>query len=119
MSDLTNNQKQARQWGGKRKNSGRKHGQIQKLSAVQLLKEIAKIDKPFAIGLAEDYHNARMSGDKQLIVKYQQIILSKVIADKVDVDHTTGGQPLQAVFQFPQRELPDWTTIDKTVTIEE
>ena len=95
--------------GGARPGAGRKKGSKQKLSAQTILHEIAKIDKPFAIGLAEDYHNARMSGDTHLVVKYQQLILSKVVADKVDVDHTTGGQPIQTVFNFPQKELVDWT----------
>ncbi len=109
--NLDNNQKKSiipGKNGGWRPNSGRKKGQIQKLSAQSILKEIAKKDKPFAIGLAEDYHNARMSGDTHLVVKYQQMILNKVVADKVDVDHTTMGQPLTAVFKFPQQELSDW-----------
>lgn len=117
---LVNNQDQAkRKWGGPRKNSGRKVGQKQKLSAQTILQEIAKKDKPFAIGLAEDYHAARMSDDKHLVMKYQQMIINKVVADKVEMDHTTGGQPLQAVFNFPQKELPDWTNIEKTIKFEE
>lgn len=114
QNNLPNNQTLAKQkssWGGPRKNSGRKHGQIQKLSGKKILQEIAKRDVPFAVGLAEDYHNARISGDKHLIVKYQQMILNKVVADKVDVDHTTGGQPFTAMFKFPQQELPDWNNI--------
>jgi hypothetical protein len=106
MNNNQNRPKKGR--GGARPNSGRKVGSTQKLSAQRLLHEIARKDKPFAIGLAEDYHNARMSGDKHLVVKYQQMILNKVVADKVDVDHTTLGQPIQTVFNFPQRELEDW-----------
>jgi hypothetical protein len=106
MNNNQNRPKKGR--GGARPNSGRKVGSTQKLSAQRLLHEIARKDKPFAIGLAEDYHNARMSGDQHLVVKYQQMILNKVVADKVDVDHTTLGQPIQTVFNFPQRELEDW-----------
>ena len=117
---LENNQKKPKKGrGGPRPNSGRKLGSTQKLSAQRLLQEIARIDKPFAIGLAEDYHNARMSDDKHLVVKYQQMILSKVVADKVEMDHTTGGQALTTIFQFPQRELPDWNSVEKTITIKE
>lgn len=105
--------------GGRRNGGGRRLGSTNKLSAQTLLQEIAKIDKPFAIGLAEDYHNARLSGDKHLVVKYQNMILNKVVADKVNVDHTTLGQPLTAVFRFPQKELQDWNDIPKTITIEE
>lgn len=103
--------------GGKRPGGGRKQGSTNKLSAQTLLHEIAKRDKPFAIGLAEDYHNARLSGDTHLIMKYQNMILNKVVADKVDVDHTSMGERLRAVFQFPQYELPDWNDIPKTITI--
>jgi len=114
---LENQQKKKR--GGSRPNSGRKVGYRTKLSAEKILHEIARKDVPFAVGLAEDYHNARVSGDRHLIVKYQQMILSKVVADKVDVDHTTLGQPLTATFLFPQQELPDWTNVEKTIMIKE
>lgn len=95
--------------GGHRPNSGRKLGHRQKLSAMTLLAEIAKRDKPFAVGLAEDYHNARTSGDKNLIVKYQQMILNKVVGDKLDV--TSGGMPLQPTFYFPSVELPEYQAL--------
>ena len=112
-------QKKKDKRGGPRPNSGRKLGQKQKLSALTILQEIAKKDKPFAVGLAEDYHNARMSDDKHLVVKYQQMIINKVVADKVDVDHTTMGQSLNTVFKFPSKELSDWNTIPKTITVNE
>jgi hypothetical protein len=117
---MENNQIQPKKGrGGKRPGGGRKQGSTNKLSAQTLLHEIAKRDKPFAIGLAEDYHNARISGDRHLVMKYQSMILNKVVADKVDVDHTTMGQPLTAVFNFPQKELSDWNTIPKSIKIEE
>ena len=118
MSELINNQKKPEKGknGGWRPGSGRKKGQKQKLSAQTILHEIAKKDKPFAVGLAEDYHNARMSDDKQLVMKYQQMILSKVVADKVDVDHTTLGESLNTRFLFPREETPDWTNIPVTIT---
>ena len=112
------NQPKKRGRGGVRPGGGRKVGSTNKLTAQRLLQEIAKIDKPFAIGLAEDYHNARLSGDKHLIMKYQNMILNKVVADKVDVDHTSMGQPLTAMFNFPKRELTDWTDIPVTITKE-
>jgi hypothetical protein len=115
---MKNNQKKSTT-GGYRPGSGRKKGSTQKLSAQSILHEISKKDKPFAIGLAEDYHAARLSGDKDLIVRYQNMILNKVVADKVDVDHTTLGESLHASFNFPQKELPDWNTIPKTITIDE
>jgi len=94
--------------GGARPNSGRKTGSTVKLSAADLLKEIARIDKPFAEGLAEDYLKARQSGDLHIVQRYQQMFLSKVLADKQELDVTSNGQTVGASFTFPSLELPDW-----------
>lgn len=94
--------------GGARPNSGRKVGSTVKLSAADLLAEIARQDKPFAEGLAEDYTKARQSGDLQIVQRYQQMFLSKVLADKQEVDMTSNGQTLGASFTFPTVELPEW-----------
>jgi len=95
--------------GGPRPNSGRKLGSTQKLSGLTILDAIAKIDKPFAEGLAEDYYKARISGDSHLIQRYQQMFLNKVVADKQELDVTSNGQTLGASFTFPTLELPDWS----------
>lgn len=95
--------------GGARANSGRKIGSTVKLSAADLLKEISRIDKPFAEGLAEDYKRARDEGDLHIVQRYQQMFLSKVLADKQEVDVTSNGQTLGASFTFPTLELPDWS----------
>ena len=119
---LENNQKKSVEKGkngGWRPNSGRKKGSTQKLSAQSILQEIAKKDKPFAAGLAEDYHNARMGDDKHLVAKYQQMILNKVVADKVDIDHTTKGESLNTKFNFPREETVDWSTLPVTITTKE
>ena len=96
--------------GGARPGGGRKKGVTQKLSAQTLLQAIEQKDKPFAEGLAEDYHNARMGDDKHLVQKYQNMILNKVVADKQEIDVTTLGQSLHNNFNFPAVELPDWST---------
>ena len=95
--------------GGPRPNSGRKVGSTVKLSAADLLKEIARIDKPFAEGLAEDYKRARDEGDLHIVQRYQQMFLGKVLADKQELDVTSNGQTLGASFTFPTLELPDWS----------
>lgn len=94
--------------GGARPNSGRKVGSTVKLSAADLLKEISRIDKPFAEGLAEDYKRARDEGDLHVIQRYQQMFLSKVLADKQELDVTSNGHTLGASFTFPTIELPEW-----------
>jgi hypothetical protein len=94
--------------GGARQNAGRKVGSTVKLSAADVLAEIAKQDVPFAVGLAQDYIRARHSGDMHVIQRYQQMLLAKVIADKSEVDMTSKGEQLKAVFSFPSTELSDW-----------
>jgi hypothetical protein len=45
------------------------------------------------------------------VAKYHQLILSKVIADKVDI--TSNGQTLQAPqLNFAPKEIPDYIDID-------
>jgi hypothetical protein len=94
--------------GGARANSGRKVGSTVKLSAADVLAEIAKQDVPFAVGLAQDYIRARQSGDMHVIQRYQQMLLAKVIADKTETDITSNGQTIGASFTFPTKELIDW-----------
>lgn len=108
MNDNQNLSKKKKGRGGARPNSGRKIGSTVKLSAQEVLNEIARRDVPFAVGLAEDYIRARHSGDMHIIQRYQQMILSKVIADKVETDITSGGKPFQAIFNFPTVEIDDW-----------
>ena len=113
MSDIV------KTWGGKRPNSGRKKGAIQKLSGSELLKQIQRTTgKKFEVLLAEHYKRAYEEQDWQAVRDYEKTILAKVIADKVDIDHTTNGESITTVFNFPQRELPDWTNVSKTITVE-
>jgi len=108
---MKNNQKTKKQGrGGYRKGSGRKKGAGEKLRASVLLNEIYKTTKQsFAQILVDELNKARLSGDTKLTAQYLQWIGNKVVADKVEMDHTTLGQPIQTVFNFPQRELTDWT----------
>ena len=94
--------------GGARPNSGRKVGSTVKLSAADVLAEIARQDVPFAVGLAQDYIRARQSGDMHVIQRYQQMLLAKVIADKHETDITSNGKTIGAAFTFPTQELIDW-----------
>ena len=114
MSPMDNNQilqtevKKKPGRGGARPNSGRKVGSTVKLSAADVLAEIAKQDVPFAVGLAQDYIKARQSGDMNVIQRYQQMLLAKVIADKHETDITSNGRTIGANFTFPTTELIDW-----------
>jgi hypothetical protein len=116
---MKNNQ-DIKKHGGYRPGSGRKKGAGEKLRASVLLNEIYKTNKrSYAQILVDELNKSIVDGDTKLTAQYLQWIGNKVVADKVEMDHTTAGQPLQAIFQFPQRELPDWTNVEKKITIKE
>jgi hypothetical protein len=94
--------------GGARPGAGRKKGTPNKYSAISLLEEITKADKPFEVGLAEDYANARKGDDKHLIHKYQSMLLNKIVPDRTAVDMTTAGQALGVHLTFAPKSLDDW-----------
>lgn len=101
--------------GGARPGSGRKKGAIQKLSGSEILKQIQRTTgKRFEQLLAEHYLDSCIRGDWQAVRDYEKTILSKVVADKVDV--TSNGETMNAQFVFPQRELTDWSNIPVTIT---
>lgn len=79
---------------------GRPKGSGNKISGQAILDAIAAVDVPFEVGLANDYLRARMGDDRQLVAKYQQMILNKVVADKAEVDLTSGGGPIVPVLNI-------------------
>ena len=93
--------------GGARPNSGRKKGTPNKYSSISLLEEIKKADKPFEVGLAEDYANARKTDDKYLVQKYQAMILNKVVPDKSEVDMTSNGNTMGVMLNLSPKETGD------------
>lgn len=73
--------------GGYRPNSGKKKGQVNKLSAYQILDTLEKnLGKPYAEQLAENYVRCMMENDRPMIHAYDKLFLGKVVADKVDLD---------------------------------
>ena len=109
--------------GGRRPGAGRKKGGTNKLTGEVLLKAIkTECGKSFEQLLAEGYHASIIACDMPVRQKYEQMILSKVVADKHEIDHTTLGQSLHAAFNFPQKELPDWSesisAIPVTITVD-
>lgn len=103
--------------GGKRPGSGRKKGMLQKLSGSELLKQIQRTTgKRFEQLLAEHYYESVLRHDYQAMRDYEKAILSKVIADKHEIDHTTLGESLNPTYTFKEKELPDWNNIPITVS---
>jgi hypothetical protein len=66
--------------------------------------------------LAQGYYESIVNRDKQTRLQYEKMFLSKVVADKVEVDHTTLGESLHANFSFPTKELSDWSSVPVTIT---
>jgi hypothetical protein len=119
MTILNNNQSIKKGRGGKRANAGRRKGSFEKLRASTMLNAIHKTSgKPLAFLIAEHYQDSVDRGDWQAVRDYEKTFMSKFVADKVDVDHTTLGQSLNASFSFPQKELTDWTSVEKTIKLE-
>lgn len=102
-----------KRFGGYHKGGGRPKGSTNKLTAGFLLKSIENYcgDK-FEDLLAQGYLDSIHSGDKNLRLQYEKLFLSKVIADKVDLDVTSNGETLQTVFHFGQAELAEWKNTD-------
>jgi hypothetical protein len=72
--------------GGWRPGGGRPAGTTNKLTAVALLKAIEdRTGKTVAEHLADGYADAIHGGDSRLRLEYERLILSKTVADKVDI----------------------------------
>jgi hypothetical protein len=98
--------------GGPMPGSGRKKGSTTKLSAERILNQIENTcGKPFEELLAEGYQLTIIACDMPARQKYEQMILNKVIADKQELDVTTLGQSLNNKFVFPQKELPEFSSL--------
>jgi hypothetical protein len=107
---LANNQKIRKGRGGPRANSGRKPGAIQKLGGKELLEAIQKsTGKSFADNIAEHYNRAITSGDWHDVRDYEKFIIQKVVSDVKEIDITSMGQSLVPNFNFPTKEIEDWS----------
>ena len=73
--------------GGARPNAGRPKGVSNKLSGESILQALeAQTGVPYAEQLVNNYIDAMANDDRQLVHKYDQLFLSKVVADRVEVD---------------------------------
>ena len=112
--------KKAPSRGGARQGAGRRKGSSSKTNPVKLIHELHRaMKKSYTELLIEELNKSIIAGDTRLTNDYLKYIGNKILADKVDVDHTTGGQAFTALFKFPQKELNDWNEIPKTIKLEE
>lgn len=107
---LKNNQNQAKKTrGGARANSGRKQGVTNKISGATILQSVEKYTgEKFEDLLAQGYHESIVAKDKQTRLQYEKMFLSKVVADKQEMDITSNGKSIAIGFTFPNVELDDW-----------
>jgi len=65
---------------------GRVKGTQNKITGAQLLEHLAQqTGRPYGEQLAVNYKEALDQGDKNIILKYDTLILNKVISDRIDV----------------------------------
>ena len=93
--------------GGYRPGSGRKPGSTQKLSGQNILDAVLALNNgvPYEMILVNDFLAARAEDDRHLVAKYHQLILNKVIADKVDI--TSNGQQIAPTIVLDYQEIDD------------
>ena len=58
--------------------------------------------------LATNYKDAIDREDWQAVKDYDKAFLSKIVADKQEVDMTSNGQTMNVGFTFPSIELSEW-----------
>ena len=81
--------------GGARPGAGRKPGVKNRISAERLLEAVFNATgQPFEVTLAQGYNDTITDGDRATRVKYENMILNKIVADKAEVDVTTLGTSL-------------------------
>jgi len=83
-----------------------------KVTSEKILRQISlQLGKPFEQCLAEGYHASIIACDTSARIQYEKMILSKVVADKHEMDIHSLGQSLVNNFKFQQAELPEWTEL--------
>jgi hypothetical protein len=93
--------------GGAGRGQGRPAGTINKLSGTAILEAIEKANNgvPYEVTLANDFLNARFGDDQHLVAKYHQMILNKVVADRVDI--TSNGQNIAPTIVLDYKEIDE------------
>ena len=95
--------------GGARPGSGRPKGSTNKITLDSLVHSIDNaIGMSFEQRLALNYKDAIDRQDWLTVKDYDKALLSKIVADKQEMDVTSNGQTVGASFTFPNLELPEW-----------
>lgn len=95
--------------GGARSGSGRPKGSTNKITLDSLVQSIDDtVGMSFEQRLALNYKDAIDRQDWLTVKDYDKAFLSKIVADKQEMDITSNGQTIGANFNFPTTELPEW-----------
>ena len=83
--------------GGARNGAGRPKGGSNKLSGQDILDQIEMtMGRSYVEVLVDNYTNCLAEGDKGMIHSYDKLFLSKVVADKVDIDFSVSDDMIEA-----------------------
>ena len=87
-----------KQWGGARPGAGRPKGGRNTLTIADLLDSVeAKSNgRKYEDVLAEDFINARHEGDNQLVLKYHNLILNKVMNSLARIEINESADAVEA-----------------------
>ena len=95
--------------GGKRENSGRPKGSTNKITPEEMLQDFKKQSgMTFHQFVNLQILKAYNENNNELVSRYLLGFSKYLIKDVQEVDVTSNGNTLNAVFNFPQRELADW-----------
>jgi hypothetical protein len=101
--------KKAPSRGGVRAGSGRPKGSTNKITLDSLVASIDNaVGMSFEERLATNYKDAIDREDWNAVKDYDKAFLSKIVADKQEVDMTSNGQTMNVGFTFPSIELSEW-----------
>jgi hypothetical protein len=112
--EMKNIQKKSNR-GGARTGAGRPSGSLNKLSGQAILDEVEKhLGKPYAEQLISNYVDTLNSGDTNLRFQYDKLFLSKVVADKAEVEIVDSEDAIAAKKAAFAEALTALTTITQT-----
>lgn len=109
--------------GGARPGSGRKPGNSPRklrdafynnINTHHEARELLDLWKQFKAIAVQKAHQGNTEDLQWIFSRIMPVPKEQEIA----IDHTTQGQALTTMFNFPARELTDWTNVSKTVTID-
>lgn len=95
--------------GGARPGAGRPVGSRNKISGQAILEALeGELGHDYAKRLALNYVDTMMAGDTDRLFKYDQLILQKVVADKVDIAISDSEEALAAKQRAFGEVLDHW-----------